>query len=215
MKFLKELLILLIVALPVIYLGYVWNTLPEQVPLHWNLNGEIDRFGSKNELLIISILLPLFIYLTFLLIPIIDPKKNIHKMGKKYNNLKIFIILFTSALVIFLIYYAKNQIIESFNYIILLIGFLFVILGNYLKTIKANYFIGIKTPWTLEDEDVWKRTHKLGGILWFFGGIIIIILSLILEKQLNLRFFIAITVIISIVPIIYSYVIYKKKSIRS
>ncbi len=94
----------------------------------------------------------------------------------------------------------------------LLIGLLYLILGNYFKTVKANYFIGIRTPWTLENETVWKRTHKLGGKMWFVGGITVIIFSLILDSQINFTLFLVITGIISIIPIIYSYIIYKKET---
>ena len=209
MKFLKEVPVILIVAIPFIYLAYIWNTLPEQVPLHWNIKGEIDRYGSKYELWLIPILLPLLIYIIFLIVPSIDPKKNIHKMGNKYQNLKVLMTLFMSALAIFIIYYAKNQTIANPNYIVLIMGILFIIIGNYFKTLKANYFIGIKTPWTLENETVWKKTHNLAGKLWFSGGFLIMILSLVLNKELNFKIFAAITIIISIIPILYSYFIYK------
>lgn len=88
---------------------------------------------------------------------------------------------------------------------VLIIGLLYLILGNYFKTIKANYFIGIRTPWTLENETVWKETHKLGGKLWFIGGLILILSSLLLEKQTNFTLFIIVTAIISIIPVVYSY----------
>ena len=115
-----------------------------------------------------------------------------------------------SVLVLFIIYTANNQSMTNPDYIMLLIGVLYIILGNYLKTIKPNYFIGIRTPWTLQNETVWKQTHKLAGVLWFIGGLIVVSSSLILEKQSNSTLFLVITGIISVIPIVYSYILFKK-----
>jgi len=206
----KEIPLIIIVSLPFMYLAYIWKELPEKVPMHWNINGEIDRFGDKLELILIPILLPLLIYMVFLIVPKIDPKNKIKKMGNKYQHIKILLTTFMSILALFIIYSAKNQSFTNPNYIALLIGILYIILGNYFKTIKANYFIGIRTPWTLENETVWKETHKLGGKMWFVGGIIVVISSLTLEKQLNFVLFMIITGIIAITPIAYSYFKFKE-----
>lgn len=207
----KELPILVIVLLPFIYLAYIWNELPSKVPMHWNIKGEIDRYGDKTELLIIPFLLPLLVYLIFLVVPKIDPKNKLNKMGGKLQTIKFLLTTFMSILALFIIYTAKNQSFTNPNYIVLIIGVLFIILGNYFKTIKPNYFIGIRTPWTLENETVWKKTHKLGGKMWFIGGILIVILSLILSKSLNFTIFMIITGVITIIPIAYSYLIYKNE----
>lgn len=161
----KELPLIIVVLLPLIYLAYVWNDLRETVPMHWDVNGEIDRYGDKFELLMIPFLLPLLVYVLFSVIPIIDPKNKLTKMGNKLQSLKALMTIFMSVLALFIIYTAKNQSMTNLNYIILLIGVLYIILGNYLKTIKPNYFIGIRTPWTLQNETVWKKTHKLAGVL--------------------------------------------------
>jgi uncharacterized membrane protein len=207
----KELPLITIVLLPFIYLAYIWNQLPEKVPMHWNIKGEIDRYGEKMELIIIPILLPLLVYIIFLVVPKIDPKNKLNKMGNKLQTIKVLLTTFMSILALFIIYSAKNQSFANPNYIILLIGVLYIILGNYFKTIKANYFIGIRTPWTLENETVWKKTHKLGGKLWFVGGIIVVLTSLILDKEPNVTVFLIITGIITIIPIVYSYIIFKNE----
>lgn len=209
MKLKREIPLIAIVLLPFIYLAYIWNELPEKVPLHWNFKGEIDRFGEKTELLLIPILLPLLIYIIFLIVPKIDPKNKISKMGNKYQHIKILLTTFMSILALFIIYSANKQSLTNPNYVVLLIGILYIIFGNYFKTIKANYFIGIRTPWTLENETVWKETHKLGGKMWFVGGIIVVISSLILNKQPNFILFMIITGIITIIPIAYSYFKFK------
>lgn len=211
MQLKKELPIIAIVLLPFIYLAYVWNQLPERVPMHWNLQGEVNRYGDKTELILMPVLLPLLTYGIFLIIPAIDPKNKLGKMGNKLYSIKLFLTAFMSVLAMFIIYTAKSESLGNPNYIILLIGLLYAILGNYFKTIKPNYFIGIRTPWTLESESVWKATHKIGGVMFFVAGLAIILSSFIFDPQTNLIVFIILTVIITLVPFIYSYFKFKKE----
>lgn len=201
----KELPIIAVVLLPFIYLAYIWNKLPQEVPIHWNIEGEIDGYGNKGMLILVPILLPLLVYVIFLIIPKIDPKNRLNQMGNKLQNIKVLLTIFMAVLALFIIYSAKNQSFTNPNYMILGIGVLFIILGNYFKTIKPNYFLGIRTPWTLESETVWKETHKLAGKMWFVGGIVIVFASLVLEKQQNLIVFLTVTGIITLIPIVYSY----------
>jgi len=131
-------------------------------------------------------------------------------MGGKYNQFKFILVAFMSVVVLVVMYISKNQKLSNPNMIVILVGILFVFMGNYFKVIKQNYFIGIKTPWTLENEEVWKLTHLLAGKMWVIGGIVIVICSLVLPENINFYFLISITAVISIVPIVYSYLIYKK-----
>lgn len=206
----KELPIIGIVLLPFIYLAYIWNNLPEQVPMHWNLNGEIDDWGSKYSLIGMTFLLPVLTYVLLMVVPKIDPKKRIEAMGGKYYQFKFILVTFMSALALVIMYISNNQKLSNPSMIVILLGILFVFLGNYFKVIKQNYFIGIKTPWTLESEEVWKLTHLLAGKMWVIGGIVIVICSLVIPENLNFYFFIGITLVISIVPTVYSYLIFKK-----
>jgi len=206
----KELPIVGIGLLPLLYLGSLWNSLPESVPIHWNLEGEIDNWGSKYILIGLVFLMPILTYILMLVVPNIDPKKRIEAMGGKYDQFKFIVVAFMSVLSIFIIYISKNQKLSSPSMILVLVGILFVFMGNYFKVLKQNYFIGIKTPWTLENEEVWKLTHLLAGKMWVIGGLAVVILSLILPENINFYFFMSIIAIISIVPIVYSYLIYKK-----
>lgn len=207
----KEIPLITIVSLPFFYLAYIWNQLPENIPMHWNINGEIDRYGDKAELILIPFILPFLVYIIFLVAPIIDPKNRLNKMGKKLQSLKFLMTTFMTVLALIIIYSAKNESMLNPNYLVLFVGVLYIILGNYFKTIKANYFIGIRTPWTLENETVWNETHKLSGKMWFLGGTIIVLSSLILEKNENVTLFFIITGIITLTPIIYSYFKYKQE----
>lgn len=205
----SELLAILIVALPFIYLFYNWSHLPSEVAVHWNFQGEVDRYGTKWELLLIPILLPLLTYLIFLLVPFIDPKDKIKEMGRKYHHLKIALIGLMSLLSIVIIGTAIQGTPVNPKLLFFLLGMLYLVLGNYFKTLRPNYFIGIRTPWTLESEEVWKRTHQWSGVLWFSAGIIILFGALILNSEIMVPFFIITTLLIVLAPFIYSYLIFK------
>jgi uncharacterized membrane protein len=205
----KEIPFILIALIPFVYLASIWNQLPETIPMHWNASGEIDRYGSKNGLWLTTFMMAGLGYFLFLVLPKIDPKGKLNNMGNKLNHLRFALSIFMSALAVFIIYSTKQSESKP-TFIFILIGLLFTILGNYFKTIKPNYFIGIRTPWTLENEDVWKKTHLLGGKLWFTGGLLIILFSLLLPENLSLYLFLGVTIIISAVPIVYSYLEFKK-----
>ena len=207
-KFKKEIPFIAVALLPFVYLAYIWNELPKEVPMHWNASGEIDRWGDKSELFMMLFMLTGITYFVFLIIPYIDPKQKLQNMGNKLNNLRLILALFMSALAIYILYSVQQK---TNNPVLIfpLVGLLFAFLGNYFKTIKPNYFIGIRTPWTLENEEVWKKTHIIGGKLWFVGGLLMA-LTFLLPNEMQLYTFLGITAVISIVPIVYSYLEFKK-----
>ena len=212
----QELPVVLVVLLPFFYLGCIWNSLPERVPIHWNDAGQIDGWGSKSTLILLPLLLPLLTYIIFSVTPLIDPKKKLAAMGNKFYQLKLAIVLLMSVLALFILYSTENQSFFNPNLVLMLIGLLFAIIGNYLPSVKPNYFIGIKTPWTLENETVWKKTHQLAGRLWFPGGLLIVILTFLIDDpKLMHVIFLTITGIIAIIPMVYSFIIFKKESQKS
>lgn len=204
----KEIPLLLLSLLPISFLAFVWNVLPNQVPLQWGINGEVNRYGDKIELLIVG-LLPMFLYVLFLFIPMIDPKRRLDSMGNKYYTIRLITALFISVLFTYVIYSIKEESLGNPNYLFMIIGAFFVLLGNYFKTIKPNYFLGIRTPWTLENEDIWKTTHRFAGKLWVAGGLLIIISCFIFNEQTALTLFLIITGIITVIPIAHSYIQFK------
>ena len=206
----RESPLLIMVALPFVYLAYLWNSLPKKVPLHWNMKGEIDGWGSKEQLIIVLLLLPVLTYVLLLLIPKLDPRRKLEKMGNKFYHFKFFMVLVMSLLAVFIVYSVQNSSGPSnMKVLYILMGFMIVGLGNYFPTIRPNYFIGIKTPWTLENETVWKETHVLGGKLWFFGGIALTLLILVLSVETGFIVFMIGIAILAIIPVVFSYLRYK------
>jgi uncharacterized membrane protein len=210
-KYLKESLLWAFIALPYVYLATIWNELPEQVPTHFNIEGVANDWSSKTTLLLIPGALGIGIYFLMFIIPVLDPKKKIQQMGDKYYTLRFMLTIFFSLLATYLLYVSSTGSLKNPNMLFALIGALFAMFGNYFQTVRPNYFIGIRTPWTLENEQVWKNTHRLGGRLWIVSGILITILAFFINN--NHLFSIIFGVIIFlmvIVPVIFSYTEFHK-----
>ena len=211
-NFQKELIIIIIALIPLAYLLYFWNTYPDTVPLHWNIKGEVDRMGSKENLILIPFLLPVLCYFVLTVAPLIDPKGKLSQMGDKYFNIKFLLTLLMSALALYILNSAKTQNNTNLNFVTVFIGLLFLLFGNYFQALKHNYFIGIRTPWTLNSEWVWKKTHSLAGKLWVVGGLCILCAGFVLNSTLNFIVFCIISGILVLIPLIYSFILYKKEN---
>lgn len=211
-KFFKESALWVLIVLPYIYLATIWGKLPERVPTHFDIQGNPNDWSSRTSLLFIPAALGIFMYILLLIIPHIDPKKKIQEMGEKYFSFRFILTSFFSLFSIYLLYTTCAGNLKNPNLLFALIGVLLSILGNYFQTVRPNYFIGIRTPWTLESENVWKKTHRFGGKLWMAGGVLIAILAFF--NIHNLPFFIiffSVVILLSIIPIVYSYILFKKE----
>ncbi|MDP9079446.1 MAG: SdpI family protein [Bacteroidota bacterium] len=208
-----DLAALLIWLIPVIYLFFVYASLPETVPMHYGMDGKVNRYGNKSELItLVAIMLgtQLFVYLLLRFLPGIDPKKQVKSGEGTFQKLALGIVFFISALVIAIIFSTAHKGIKIDKLILPLTGLLFAFMGNIMHSIKPNYFAGIRTPWTLESEDTWRVTHRLAGKLWFVGGIILTVLTLLLPPEAATVVFMCGVGIIVFIPVIYSYIYFKK-----
>ena len=204
----REFMIWLIMLLPICYLFFVWNRMPEIVPTHFGIDGKPNYWSHRSVLIYLVGGMTLGMYLMFLLIPVIDPKDKIKAMGNKYFKLKFVLMLAMSLLALLVVHAAFIGNIGG-NTIFFIAGGMFVFLGNYMQTVQPNYFIGIRTPWTLENEAVWAKTHLLAGRLYFITGLFVLILSFILTGLLT-YVFVALILIATIVPVVYSYLLFRK-----
>ncbi|MBE5921976.1 MAG: DUF1648 domain-containing protein [Lachnospiraceae bacterium] len=195
----------IIVILPIIIGLILWGKLPDQIATHWNAAGEADRFSSKSFAILGMPLFVLAIHWICFIITTADPKnKNIE--GKTLG-LVLWICPVMSLLCGTVIYSTALGFELSVEVIMpLVMGVMFIIIGNYLPKCKQNYSIGIKVPWALNSEENWRRTHRFGGRLWVLGGVIIIATAFL---RWWLIFFVVVLVM-GIVPTVYSYLYYKK-----
>lgn len=203
-----ELIITSIATLLPIVIGLIlWNDLPLQIGTHWGANGEIDGYSSK-AFAVFG--LPLILlgaeWLCVLGTMKLDPKAK--DISPKMMSLVLWIIPIISIVMSSITYMvALGKEIRVPLVVIILIGVVFIIIGNYLPKCKQSYTMGIKLPWTLKSEENWKKTHRLAGVLWVLGGIIILATA-VLESVI---IFFTVVALMVIVPTIYSYLYYKKE----
>lgn len=204
-----------LMAAPLIYLAIVWKTLPEKVAMHFNIKGEADRLGSRNELIttiIIMTVVNMIVYLLLTNIWRIDPKKNAAENRNRIATIGFAAVVLLSAVMCMIIYSAsRGNISFSAGLIFSGVGLFFAILGNYLPNMKPNYFAGFRLPWTLENEDNWRKTHQLAGKLWFAGGLFLAAICLFLPSTIAIIVFFTIMVTITLIPCVYSYQLFRKQ----
>lgn len=205
-KNLKLLIITSVIILLPIAAGLIlWNQLPESMPSHWNFQGEIDGYSSKAFVVFGLPLMMLAFQWLCVLATNADPKKSNHP--EKVLHLVFWLIpIITVGMSIATYLAALGQNIRMEVIMPIVLGFVFVIVGNYLPKCKQNYTIGIKIPWTLNSEENWNKTHRFAGILWVIGGIIIMCTSFFGGFLL----FFPIVLVLAIVPFVYSFILYKK-----
>lgn len=203
---------ILISLLPLAYLGFIWNSLPDIVPVHFGIDMKPDKMGNKSELWLIAaimVVVSMFVYFLLMNINRIDPKRKDAGESSSFHKLAFGTVVFVSALNCLIITSAKDGTVMK-NLIFPLLGLMFAFIGNYMVNIKPNYFAGIRLPWTLSSDENWRKTHHLGGKLWFAGGMLIAIVSLFLPGTQAFVFFISVVVIMVIIPLVYSYRLFKK-----
>ena len=122
--------------------------------------------------------------------------------------------LFLSALNLLILLAAKNPGALSKG-LVPLLGLMFAFLGNYMYNIKPNYLVGVRVPWTLNNDDNWRRTHQLAGRLWFVGGLVLTVISLITPAHMAVMLIVVILVPIALAPVVYSYLLYKRSGTPS
>jgi len=148
-------------------------------------------------------------YGLFIFMPAIDPKKENYKLFEStYIYFRYLFHIFFLGIHGLIIAAALGYNVDTGRLVTLAVSLLLMLMGNVMGRLKHNYFVGIKTPWTLADEEVWRKTHRLGAILWTAGGLMGVIMSLL--RQSMGWVFIAVIAVMTFIPIVYSYLIFSK-----
>ncbi|MBQ8804203.1 MAG: SdpI family protein [Tyzzerella sp.] len=205
----KLILTSIITMLPILIGLILWNQLPDKMPTHWNAEGVVDGWSSKGFTVFG---LPLFLlgcHWLCTLATAADPKKQNH--SGKILGIVFWICPLVSVFMLILVYgTALGMEFKVDTLMLIVMGLMFIIIGNYLPKCKQNYTIGIKVPWTLNDEENWNYTHRLSGKLWVICGIVVM-LCVLLPANVMSVVLVAALIVTAIVPTIFSYVFYKKK----
>jgi uncharacterized membrane protein len=201
------------ILLLLIAIGFsVWSykLLPEMVATHWNIQGQVDAWGSKkfNNLFFPGLLIAM--YFLFNIIPNFDPKKE------RYAEFANVYLMMRNAILCVLTIVFGSTILFNLGYPLNIsaivggvIGILFLLIGNYFGKLKLNYFVGFRTPWTLSSENVWNKTHRVGGKAFIILGLIIAISPWLKPITALIAMSIGFALIIGVG--VYSYVLFKKE----
>jgi uncharacterized membrane protein len=207
-----------IIALTMISLALLagaalWNQLPDQMASHWNASGEVDGYMSKFWGVFLLPLITLGMFVLFMIVPNIDPlKANIAQFRETFNLFIVLIIAF--MLYIYGLTLAWSLGYQDFNMstaMLPFMGVLFIAIGFMLRKAKRNFFIGIRTPWTLSSDFVWDKTHQLGSILFMASGAFTIIGGLFGGMTAFWLMFVPL-IGSSLFLVIYSYILYRDET---
>ena len=202
-----------LVLLPFAYALYLYPTLPNKIPMHFNINGEVDGWGSRESIYLLPSIMGLtsiFVYFLMANIKKIDPKRYEGADDKVYAQFGLFTSGFLCCLSIVILYSTVHSGVDINKLIFPLLGFAFAGMGIYMPKFKQNYMAGFKLPWTLENEANWNATHALAGKVWMVGGALQMATALLLSGPAIFIVFISITAVMVIIPSIYSYRMFKR-----
>lgn len=206
-------IVLTLIAIAVVVGLLLWNQLPEQMASHWNVNNEVDGYISKFWGVFLMPLVTLGMFALFVVLPNIDPlKANIEQFRNTFNW---FIVLIIG----FMVYVHALTLVWSLGYqnfkfssaLLPSFGVLFIFIGYMLRQAKRNFFIGIRTPWTLSSDSVWDKTHQTGSVLFMLSGAFAIAGSFFGGMTAFWLLFVPL-IGSTIFLVIYSYVLYRNET---
>lgn len=208
-----SIVVLVLIVLALLAGALLWNRLPEQMASHWNANDQVDGTMPRFWGVALMPLVTLGMFALFLILPAIDPlKANIAKFRGSFN-------LFIVLIVLFMLYIHALTLAWSLGYqnfrmsaaMLPFMGILFIFIGTMLRQAKRNFFIGIRTPWTLSSDSVWDKTHQLGSVLFMISGAFAFIGAFIGGVTAFLLIFIPL-IGSTLFLVVYSYLLYRSET---
>ena len=181
-----------------------------RIPIHWNFSGTPNGFASKPVGLLAVPLLAVALAAILVVIPLIEPRRmNLAQSGRAYTAFWIGILAVVAAAQTAAILSALGQPRLSGAIGVISVGGVFVVIGNYFPKLRSNFFVGIRTPWTLSSERSWNRTHRLGGRLFVLTGALVVLTALVGNSRLTTVVLIGSLVVSLAVMVVYSYLVWR------
>jgi uncharacterized membrane protein len=206
----------LVLMLALSAVGWLNTAEDALIPVHWNASGEVDRFGSKWEAFLVTPALLVFITALMVALPAIEPRR-LHLQQSRKPYVASFAAVATLMLVVHtgLVAAALGLEIDMARLVPVAVGIMLVVVGNYLGKVRSNFFIGIRTPWTLSSELSWRKTHRLGGKLFVVVGLAIVASSVLPSPGVALLVASAVLGVMVLALVVYSYVLWRGDPDRS
>lgn len=197
-----------IILLPILAGVILWDKLPQQLPIHWGVNGQPDGYAGKAVAVFLMPLILLAIHWMCMIATAMDRKNKVQ--NPKIMGMIYWIVPLLSLAVNGIVYSAALGKSPDVGMVVLLIlGLMFAVIGNYMPKCRPNRTVGIRIRWTLQSEANWNATHRLGGKVWVIGGFLCIA-GAFLPQNILPWFAVAVLLAVTLIPTVYSYVYYKK-----
>lgn len=170
----SELPLLALLAAMMVLAAVSWGDAPDRIPVHWNIRGEVDRYGGKVEGLLLVPATGAFVYLLMLFLPRFDPgRENYARFAGSYYAIRASVLTVMAIVYGVMHLWMRGVEVDVGKVVGVSVGALFVLLGNLFGKIRPNWFVGMRTPWTLSSKLAWTRTHRLAGWVFVAGGVAI------------------------------------------
>jgi uncharacterized membrane protein len=191
-----------------------WPYAPDRIPAHWNFEGQVDRYGGKFEGLLVLPLVALGLYVVLRVVPALDPgKENYQTFRRAYDAIRLTVTLFLAAIYTVGVLTAFGYHVNMTTVVGLAMGVLFLVLGNVMGKIRPNWFVGVRTPWTLSSKLSWTKTHRLAGWLFILMGLFAIAWG-ITQNVWVFGTMLAADGVCVVTILVYSYLVYRKDPAR-
>jgi uncharacterized membrane protein len=188
---------------------------PDKIPVHWNIHGEVDGYGGRFTGLILLPLIMLGMYALLLVLPMFDPgRANYPTFASTYYAIRFALTLFFCCIYLVGVLVALGYHVSMNTVIGLAMGFLFIVLGNVMGKIRPNWFVGVRTPWTLSSKLSWTKTHRLAGWLFIVMGLLSVAWAIV-QTPWMFAIMISVCVVSGVSLLVYSYLVYAKDPART
>lgn len=199
----------IIILLPVIVGLFLWNYLPDRIATHWDANGTADGWSGRTFTIFGLPVIILILHWIAIFATVKDPKNK--EQSNKVFGMVLWIMPIISLLVCGMVYMiALGKEVSVEVVVRILLGLMFVVMGNYMPKCKQNHTIGVKVTWALRNEENWNKTHRFAGKVWVLGGVLLLA-TMIIPLENFVFAFLVIILILAFVPAIYSYAYYRKQ----
>lgn len=207
----KKIFLWALACLPLLMTIAVYPMLPDRIPLHWNMAGEIDRMGDKFPGALLLPAVCLLIPGLMSVLPKLDPRsENYSKFTGAYYWIRVCLVGIFNVITALVLMVSLGVNVPVDFVVKLLVGLLIMVIGNLMPKIKNNYFVGIRTPWTLNSENVWFATHRHGGMVWFGAGAIMSVLAFI-PGSISGYIYFGVIFLAALEPMVYSYILHNRQ----
>jgi uncharacterized membrane protein len=170
-----ELPALLVLVLMVALAIWAWSWAPERMPVHWGISGQPDRWGGRAEGVLVFPGIGLLLYLLMLVLPKLDPgRANYARFADAYFTVRLAVLGMIAGVQVVTLAVARGRLADVNPFLLPLLGVLFLVIGNLLGKLRPNWFIGIRTPWTLSSKRSWSKTHRAGGWVFVVCGVLFV-----------------------------------------